>query len=469
MNKKILIAGLLVSVILLVPINSAYNNIGIKIQNNPVIKSNRGVTLYVGGNGSGNYSKIQDAIDNASYGDTVFVYDDRSPYYEHIRIEGKIKNLIGEDKNTTVIDGGGTDYVAIIVSMYEGVFSGFTIKNGDYGVLFYTLQKSYVENNIFTDNNRIAVGLESSYRNIISNNTIENNAGGIRINDCNNNTISYNRIENNSDNDSTFYDALSLSDSSDNIISNNFISNNEGTGISSTSNQFTCSKNTVIQNTIVNNFYGGICLSHYSYDFLILNNIISNNSHYGIYLWENNNVIIENNIISDNNGAGIYIWADVYNLNISKNILTRNNDSGIVIWYSSHITVFENSIFDNLYGIILWGVNSLNIRKNIIQGSFEGIYFFVSDNNILFSNHFQENTFGINITSSKNNKITNNNFLKNNRNAIFFDGRNKWKGNFWDRTRLLPKPIWGRISIGKNCLIPWFQLDWHPALEPYDI
>jgi len=32
-------------------------------------------TLYVGGIGNGNYSKIQDAIDNASVGDTVFVFN----------------------------------------------------------------------------------------------------------------------------------------------------------------------------------------------------------------------------------------------------------------------------------------------------------------------------------------------------------------------------------------------------------
>jgi len=31
-------------------------------------------TLYVGGNGVGNYSSIQDAIDSASDGDTVYVY-----------------------------------------------------------------------------------------------------------------------------------------------------------------------------------------------------------------------------------------------------------------------------------------------------------------------------------------------------------------------------------------------------------
>ncbi|MCK4416367.1 MAG: hypothetical protein KAU84_04365, partial [Thermoplasmatales archaeon] len=35
-----------------------------------------GNILYVGGSGPGNYTKIQDAINAAWYGDTVFVYDD---------------------------------------------------------------------------------------------------------------------------------------------------------------------------------------------------------------------------------------------------------------------------------------------------------------------------------------------------------------------------------------------------------
>ena len=79
------------------------NGMVLKQSNTPI---NRG-TLYVGGGGSGNYSKIQDAIDNASSGDTVFVYNDSSPYYENVVVY-KLINLIGEDKETTIIDGGGS-------------------------------------------------------------------------------------------------------------------------------------------------------------------------------------------------------------------------------------------------------------------------------------------------------------------------------------------------------------------------
>jgi len=84
-----------------------------------------GHILYVGGSNPGNYSKIQDAIDNASQGDIVFVYDDSAPYYENIAINVPI-HLIGENRNTTSIEGGN-HAVSIFV---DGVtVSGFRISN----------------------------------------------------------------------------------------------------------------------------------------------------------------------------------------------------------------------------------------------------------------------------------------------------------------------------------------------------
>ena len=88
-----------------------------------------GNTLYVGGNGANNYTKIQDAIDNASDGDTVYVYDDLSPYYENVVIDKKI-NLIGENKETTIIDGNYNNHVVEVLSGAENLnISSFTIRN----------------------------------------------------------------------------------------------------------------------------------------------------------------------------------------------------------------------------------------------------------------------------------------------------------------------------------------------------
>src|SRR4030043_809021 len=58
-----------------------------------------GNILYVGGSGPNNYTKIQDAINDAIDGDTISVYDDSSPYYENIIIEKSI-TLIGENRET---------------------------------------------------------------------------------------------------------------------------------------------------------------------------------------------------------------------------------------------------------------------------------------------------------------------------------------------------------------------------------
>ena len=66
----------------------------------PIETQSRGNTLYVGGSGPGNYTRIQDAIDNASNGDTVFVYD--GIYDEYLEINRAI-HLRGESKNNTIL------------------------------------------------------------------------------------------------------------------------------------------------------------------------------------------------------------------------------------------------------------------------------------------------------------------------------------------------------------------------------
>ena len=77
--------------------------------------------LYVGGNGPENYSRIQDAIDNATDGDIVFVYDDSSPYNESFSVDKSII-LQGENMNTTIIHGRcsiSSNYVIISDFMFQ--------------------------------------------------------------------------------------------------------------------------------------------------------------------------------------------------------------------------------------------------------------------------------------------------------------------------------------------------------------
>ena len=126
MKKKTI--GIIIFILLVGSVSQVTGNV--LDDNNPVSFDSDNI-LYVGGDGSGNYSKIQDAIDNAFDGDTVFVFDDSSPYVENLIVDKSI-TLFGENKDTTVIDGsnnkeGEGDVIHINA---DGVtVQGFTIKN----------------------------------------------------------------------------------------------------------------------------------------------------------------------------------------------------------------------------------------------------------------------------------------------------------------------------------------------------
>jgi len=132
--------------------------------------SSDGITLYVGGSGPGNYSTIQDAIDDANNGDTVFVFNDSSPYYEHLLINKSIA-LIGENCDDTIIYGSNV-YVSVKIIVDHVIVSGFTIKKGRYGIVIEA-NNCCVAHNYIKDNQRSGIHLSNSYFNDIENNNIE--------------------------------------------------------------------------------------------------------------------------------------------------------------------------------------------------------------------------------------------------------------------------------------------------------
>ncbi len=138
----------------------------------------RGTILYVGGSGPNNYTRIQDALNESSDGDTVFVYDDSAPYVERLWINTSIQ-LIGENKETTVIDGQ-YDY-STIWSMATGVtVRGFTIL----GCLSFGGSSCFIENNCFKLENHeswAAIDFFSGSFNMITNNIIWDAECGIAV------------------------------------------------------------------------------------------------------------------------------------------------------------------------------------------------------------------------------------------------------------------------------------------------
>ena len=215
-----------------------------------------GNTLYVGGTGPNNYTTIQSAINDASEGDTVFVYDDSSPYNESVYVE-KIIDLIGEDRNTTVIEGDGINSV-VYISVDSVTVEGFTITGCTFGIII------------------VADGNANIYGNIIT-----GNSWGLFIEDTHENFISYNIITSNDR-----IGILLRAGCENNIISNNIISYNRDGIIQEGLHQF-WHPNKHFTNT------------H------IVNNEITNNNR-GVIVGTNGNVVSDNNFIDNAEHAYFY-------------------------------------------------------------------------------------------------------------------------------------------------------------------
>ncbi len=155
-----------------------------------------GNTLYAGGSGPGNYTTIQAAIDDAKNGDTVFVYDDSSPYYENVVVDKSI-NLIGENRDTVIVDGGGSGNV-IYISGDRVNLSGFTLQNSgsgesDAGIHIWS-NDSTIYGNVIDNNFYGIYQFHSTRNNIVENDVTNNNNCGIVLIGSTLTTVSYNYV-----------------------------------------------------------------------------------------------------------------------------------------------------------------------------------------------------------------------------------------------------------------------------------
>jgi len=203
------------------------------------------------------WNTIQEGITDADENDTIFVYS--GIYYSgkghgDITITKNGLKLIGEDRNTTIIDGCGELSVNVItLTSSNCLITNFTIRNSGW-----------------------------------------DNCAGIRVeypssyNEISNNNISYN-----------FYGILT-SRSDNNTIRNNLISNNYYYGMYIWNSKY----NTIIENNILNNDERGIYThSMYCYNSFYHNNFINNeiqavDEDFEINYW-NSQEIMEGNYWSD--------------------------------------------------------------------------------------------------------------------------------------------------------------------------
>jgi len=116
------------------------------------------------------YPTIQEAINNANEGDTVFVR--KGTYYETV-IVNKTISLVGENAYNTTIDGGGLATYIVSVTSNDAQVSGFRIVDGGVGIYVDSVNRTVIINNLI-DQLGLGVSLYYSQNNTIVGNTISN-------------------------------------------------------------------------------------------------------------------------------------------------------------------------------------------------------------------------------------------------------------------------------------------------------
>jgi parallel beta-helix repeat protein len=545
-------------------------------------------TLYVGGSGPGNFTRIQDAIDNASPQDTIIIYP--GIYNENLilpiplHLNGLGGPLVNSSGSSVIITANGCSlenmqfaatrhhclclyssfntitncsvldsfYDLDLTASHSNLISGNTFAGGYSGITLSHSNNNTIENNTLSHQSweKMMIKDDSSHNLVRGNTLIENdysegiiNTGGSSNNQYLSNVMSLLEaygvilysgtnltIVNNELAHYGFYLHTSPTDASTYTIKNNTIEGRPITvfidkknlsapadsaqvilfncsscsvedletsipnPVSVLNSPYTLLKNltletdngrigvsisgshdTILQNSTVTGFSQAIEV-HGSNRTFITGNTITRGSE-GLWIGSQNSISFKDNLVSDFSYRGFY--SDANDLLVEHNIFTR------ISWYiqisGNNIRLANNTIINNSRSLVLEG-NNLQVSGNLFSGNGEGGLECGGIKISITGNTFKSNKgCGLLLGGAHFVSVAENNFIRNDRNAYFQNSWPcRWKKNYWEPSLGIgPKVIPGRTVITlwspdpwaepPQLKIPWVQIDWHPAQEPYDI
>jgi len=276
------------------------------------------------------FASIQYGMDIIPEGDTLFV--SAGTYIENIVFNAKNMVVIGEHKETTIIDGNQIWSVVIFESTDSTtVFSGFTVTNG----------LSYYGGGI-----SVAGGSPLIYDLVISNNTAQSHGGGIYSHGSDLNILNTTLINN-----STLFDATG--------------DGGAGAGIYSSNSNIICDNILIINN---NSAGDGGGVSAWNSSVYFTNSIFSFNNSLaigGAINSGNSHLVLESTIfngnISANWGSALYYFgslnenSDLESGLIINNVTITNNLSTTPDQFPGAACYITENTFADITNSIIWG------------------------------------------------------------------------------------------------------------------
>ncbi len=409
------------------------------------------------------YNTIQSAITSGmtSSGDVLFIK--AGTHNENVQVTKSV-TLLGEDKSTTVIDGGNFGSTVQIIAS-NVVVKDLTIINGN------PPQFQVINNTLLISQLLARFGLDISLINTLDANTLaalvqsitgqtlvsanSDFSSGIYLMNSNSCRLENNVITN------CMYGVILSNSENTSMRGNTLTGNSYGFGvIASSDNQYMQdidASNTVngkpicywvnktgqvvpadaayvalvnctdmtIQNMDFSNNYNGLLLADCQ-NIQVKNNVFSNN-YEGLTMFNCTNTSFQGNIFSGNtlalgettivagmdetnivNGKPICVWVDQHDRTVPS-------DAGIVMLINcSGITVQDLILSESGTGVLLQNSNNCTITGNTLADLSYGVKLFAASNNTIIGNTFRSNQNGIVVANnSANNNIAQNSFTNN--------------------------------------------------------
>lgn len=408
------------------------------------------------------YPNIQEAVNEAKVGGSVIVR--AGTYHENIVIRKSIM-LIGENSSRTVIDGNGG--VTIYVAYSNVKITGFTIRNGSFGIYIHKTYNVSLADNVITKN---TYGLEiysSSHITMISN----------RIHD---NVYNF-AVDSDVESSKHFMHEIDSSNTVDGkpiyyLINQSNIEVPHSAGFVALIN----SNQVVVKDLDLKN--NGVGVLFVNTDNSIIQNVsITDMASSGILLSCSSNITIVGNRLN-NTGYGIFISKEANDNKIVRNIVA-NSIYGVLLHgpNNEHNHVDGNFLTRNSNGVHLGGWTSQNnITGNIIVNNRIGLSMDFNLGNLCNENNISYNQLGIYLWSTFSNYIYHNNIMYNNEKWLLIDSKDYWDnnypagGNYWsDHTGVdyYSGPYQNETGSDGICDISYFidsrNEDRYPLIKPW--